>query len=122
MKSKIHFVLVKPLTVNWSKSGGGGGLNFLILLKRWVAKFSATTVISLSSNCKLVISNICYETNTQRWAGPQRVPLCAFPQLAHQGNSLRMCALINRQLTAELRLRTKKYSCGPYFHYTQYRR
>jgi hypothetical protein len=32
-----------------------------------------------------------------------------------------MCALIRRQLTAELRLRTKKYSCGPYFHYLQCR-
>jgi hypothetical protein len=58
----------------------------------------------------------------QRWAGPQLVPLCAFPQLAQQGNLLRMCALIHRQLTAELRLRTKKYSCGPFFHNAQYRR
>jgi hypothetical protein len=58
----------------------------------------------------------------QRWAGPQLVPLCAFPQLAQQGNLLRMCALIRRQLTAELRLRTKKYSCGPYFHYAQCKR
>jgi hypothetical protein len=56
----------------------------------------------------------------QRWAGPQFVPQCAFPQLAQQGNLLRMCALIHRQLTAEKRLRTKKYSCGPYFHYAQY--
>ncbi len=44
----------------------------------------------------------------QRWAGPQLVPLCAFPQLAQQGNLLWMCALICRQQTAELRLRTKK--------------
>jgi hypothetical protein len=44
----------------------------------------------------------------QRWAGPQHVPLCAFPQLAQQGKLLRMCALILSQLTAELRLRTKK--------------
>ncbi len=43
----------------------------------------------------------------QRWAGPQLVPLCAFPQLAEQGNLLRKCAVICRQLTAELRLRTK---------------
>ncbi len=57
----------------------------------------------------------------QSWAGPQFVPLCAFPQLAQRGFLLRMCALIRRQLTAELRLRTKKYSCGPYFHYAQYR-
>jgi hypothetical protein len=61
-------------------------------------------------------------SNQQRWAGPQLVPLCAFPQLAQQGNLLRMCALIRRQLTAELRLRTKKCSCGLYFHYAQYRR
>ncbi len=58
----------------------------------------------------------------QRWAGPQLVPLCAFPQLVQQGNLLRMCALIRRQLTAELRLRNKKYSCGPYLHYAQCRR
>jgi hypothetical protein len=61
-------------------------------------------------------------TSKHRWAGPQLVPLCAFPQLVQQGNLLRMCALIRRQLTAELRLRTKKCSCGPYFHYAQYRR
>ncbi len=46
----------------------------------------------------------------QRWAGPQLVPLFAIPQLAEQGNLLRKCAVICRQLTAELRLRTKKYS------------
>jgi hypothetical protein len=44
----------------------------------------------------------------QRWAGPQLVPLCAFPQLAQQGNLLRKCAVIRREMTAELRMRTKK--------------
>ncbi len=70
----------------------------------------------------LRISDLSHNKIHQRWAGPQLVPLCAFPQLAQQGNLLRMCALIRRQLTAKLRLRTKKYSCGPYFHCAQYRR
>jgi hypothetical protein len=67
-----------------------------------------------------LVANIFKVRTLQRWAGPQLVPLCAFPQLAQQENLLRMCALIRRKLTTELRLRTKKYSCGPYFHYAQH--
>jgi hypothetical protein len=82
---------------------------------------NTTEIIRRHSNrLRLRIAEIFNHT-TQRWTGPQLVPLCAFPQLEQQGNLLRMCVLIRRQLTAELRLRTKKYSCGPYFHYAQYR-
>ncbi len=65
-------------------------------------------IVSYMNGCLMLIHQRLKEQYQQRWAGPQHVPLCAFPQLAQQGKLLRMCALIRFQLTAELRLRTKK--------------
>jgi hypothetical protein len=93
--------------------------------------FSSPYTISIPlspspSNLAVVLGRLslkmCLWSCQEVQAGPQLVPLCAFPQLAQQGKLLRMCALFRSQMTAELRLRTKKKSCGPYFHYAQFRR